>query len=112
MSQRSSTTASVAIALVGAALFSFSLYGFSTHEITLRRSRGIPSEYRVNRSREVTFTGWSADVVRLGFATLGVVLISHAFCPDRRTAVRYNVIGLVAWLGMSSVCIAWWVLRS
>lgn len=112
MNQRSSKSGSIAIAVIGVALCGFSLYGFGTHEITLHRPKVVRSEYRQNRSREVTLVGWPADVVRLGFATCGLLLVSYAFCPDRQTAVRNSRIAIVAWLIVSSVYVVWCAMTS
>lgn len=107
MNQRPSPAAGVALAVIGVALCGFSLYGFSSHEITLGRPNRRASESLPPRPQTVTLAGWPADVARLGFATVGLLLIVQAVCPDRRTAIRNNLIAVAAWLGVSAVYLLW-----
>ena len=113
MASPPSKTSRFAIAVIGIALSAFSLYGFSTHEITLHRSTTrVRSEYGPGRQREMTFVGWPADVIRLGFAMVGFLFVSYSCSSDRRIRVRNSLIAVVVWLGASFICIAWWTIGS
>lgn len=113
MAPHPSKTASVVITLIGIALSGFSLLGFSTHEITFRRSTNrVHSEFRIGRPQKITVIGWQADVIRLGVATVGFLFVSYSWSSDRRIAVRNSLIAIVAWLGASFICFAWWTIGS